>query len=48
MIYGVLCFAGSATIGILYSRALAGAVAFAMSMQILAIPLMWTAGRKSS
>ncbi|HTW64340.1 MAG TPA: MFS transporter [Bryobacteraceae bacterium] len=46
-VYGVLWFAGSATIGILYGRALSGAVAFAMSAQILAIPLLWTAGRKS-
>jgi MFS family permease len=47
-VYGLLWFAGSATIGILYGRALTGAVAFAVAVQLAAIPLLLIAGRKSS
>ena len=39
-VYGVLWFAGSSTVGILYGWSLAGAVAFAMTAQLAAIPLL--------
>jgi predicted MFS family arabinose efflux permease len=48
MVYGVLWFAGSATTGILYGRALTVAVAFAMAAQLAAIPLLWIVRRNPS
>jgi MFS-type transporter involved in bile tolerance (Atg22 family) len=39
-VFGVLWFAGSAAIGILYGRSLAAAVAFAVIAQLAAIPLL--------
>jgi len=38
--YGILWFAGSSAIGILYGRSLDSAVAFAMGTQLAAIPLL--------
>lgn len=39
--YGILWFAGSSVIGIVYGRSLASAVAFAVLCQLAAIPLLW-------
>jgi MFS family permease len=44
--YGVLWFAGSSAIGILYSWSLAAAVAFAITAQVAAIPFLLIARRK--
>jgi hypothetical protein len=44
--YGVLWFAGSSTIGILYGWSLAAAVAFAMAAELAAIPLLLIARRR--
>lgn len=46
MVYGVLWFGGSATIGLLYAHALPWAVSFAMAAQLCAIPLLWIVGRQ--
>src|SRR5579864_3773574 len=46
--YGVLWFAGSSAVGILYSWSLAAAVAFAMAAQVAAIPLLLFARRRSA
>lgn len=46
MVYGILWFAGSAAIGLLYSHALIWAVSFAMAAQLCSIPLLWMVGRK--
>ena len=45
-VYGVLWFAGSSAIGILYSWSLASAVALAIGAQLAAIPLLLIARRK--
>ncbi len=45
-VYGILWFAGSSAIGILYSWSLGAAVAFAMVAQAAAIPLLLIARRK--
>ena len=44
--YGVLWFAGSSAIGILYGWSLAAAVAFAMIAQVAAIPMLLIARRR--
>jgi MFS family permease len=44
--YGVLWFAGSSTIGILYAWSLLAAVAFAMAAELAAIPLLLIARRR--
>lgn len=44
--YGVLWFAGSSAIGILYERSLVSAVAFATVTQLAAIPLLLTIRRR--
>jgi hypothetical protein len=44
--YGVLWFAGSSTIGILYGWSLLAAVAFAMAAELAAIPLLLIARRR--
>ncbi len=44
--YGILWFAGSSTIGILYGRSLVSAVAFAVLAQLAAIPLLLMVGRR--
>ena len=44
--FGVLWFAGSSAIGILYGRSVAYAVAFAMATQLAAIPLLLMNRRK--
>jgi predicted MFS family arabinose efflux permease len=46
--YGLLWFAGSAAIGILYARSLAAVVALAMLAQLASIPLFAFAGRKTA
>ncbi|HYL38165.1 MAG TPA: MFS transporter [Bryobacteraceae bacterium] len=45
-VFGMLWFAGSAVIGILYGKSLAAAVAFAMIAQLAAIPLLLFVRRK--
>lgn len=47
-VYGILWFAGSAAIGILYSWSLVAAVIFAAGAQLAAIPLFATVARKHS
>jgi MFS family permease len=47
-IYGVLWFAGSSTIGILYGWSLIAAVAFAIVAEVAAIPLLLIARRRPS
>ena len=44
--YGILWFAGSSAIGILYGRSLTAAVAFAVIAQVAAMPLLWMVRRK--
>ena len=44
--YGILWFAGSSVIGILYGRSLVGAVAFAVGTQLAAIPLLLMVKRR--
>jgi MFS family permease len=44
--YGILWFAGSSAIGILYGRWLASAVIFAVVTQLAAIPLLLMVGRR--
>jgi MFS family permease len=44
--YGILWFAGSSAIGILYGRSLASAVAFAVAAQLAAIPLLLMVKRR--
>jgi MFS family permease len=44
--YGILWFAGSSAIGILYGRSLASAVIFAMAAQLAAVPLLLIVGRR--
>jgi MFS family permease len=44
--YGILWFAGSSAIGILYGRSLASAVTFAVVTQLAAIPLLLMVGRR--
>jgi MFS family permease len=44
--YGILWFAGSSAIGILYGRSLASAVTFAVVTQLAAIPLLLMIGRR--
>ncbi len=44
--YGILWFAGSSAIGILYGRSLASAVIFAMATQLAAIPLLLMVRRR--
>jgi MFS family permease len=44
--YGILWFAGSSVIGILYGRSLMGAVAFAVGTQLAAIPLLLLVKRR--
>jgi MFS family permease len=44
--YGVLWFAGSSTVGILYGWSLVAVVAFAMAAQLAAIPLLLIARRR--
>jgi len=44
--YGVMWFAGSSAIGILYGRSLGAAVALAIGAQLAAIPLLWIVRRK--
>lgn len=39
-VYGILWFAGSALMGLLYDRSRAGVVAFAVAAQLVAIPLL--------
>ncbi len=47
-VYGLLWFAGSAAVGILYGRSLAAVVAFSVTAQLTAIPLLLFAWRKSA
>jgi len=47
-VFGVLWFAGSSAIGILYGRSLLAAVIFAAAAQLAAIPLLLMVGRKST
>lgn len=44
--YGILWFAGSSAIGILYGRSLASAVIFAMATQLAAVPLLLIVRRR--
>jgi MFS family permease len=44
--YGILWFAGSSAIGILYGRSLVSAVIFAVLTQLAAIPLLLMVGRR--
>jgi MFS family permease len=44
--YGILWFAGSSAIGILYGRSLASAVTFAVVTQLAAIPLLLMVRRR--
>ena len=44
--YGVMWFAGSSTVGILYGWSLVAAVAFAMIAQLAAIPFLLIARRR--
>jgi MFS family permease len=44
--YGILWFAGSSAIGILYGRSLASAVIFAMAAQLAAVPLLLIVRRR--
>jgi len=46
--YGILWFAGSSLIGILYGRSLVVAVAFAVAAQVAAIPLLWIVRRRTA
>ncbi len=46
--YGILWFAGSSAIGILYERSIASAVIFAAAAQLAAIPLLLTIRRRSA
>lgn len=46
--YGVLWFAGSSMVGILYGWSLAAAVAFAMAAQLAAIPLLLISRRRAA
>jgi MFS family permease len=46
--YGILWFAGSSIVGILYGRSLVGAVTFAVGTQLAAIPLLLTVTRRSA
>jgi MFS family permease len=46
-VYGVLWFVGSAAMGLLYSRSILAVVAFAMTSQLLAVPLIAAARKKS-
>jgi MFS-type transporter involved in bile tolerance (Atg22 family) len=46
--YGVLWFAGSSTVGILYGWSLVAAVMFAMAAQLAAIPLLLVARRRAA
>ncbi len=41
-LYGVAWFAGSALMGLIYTKSLAGVIAFSLSAQIVAAPLFWT------
>jgi MFS family permease len=41
-VYGLLWFAGSATMGLLYGRSVFALVAFGMVCQLFAIPLLWS------
>lgn len=43
--YGILWFAGSSTIGMLYGRSLAVAVGFSVAAQVAALPLFWIVRR---
>ena len=45
-VYGVLWFVGSSAIGIIYGWSLIAAVAFAITAQIAAIPLLLIAPRR--
>lgn len=47
-VFGILWFAGSSAIGILYGRSLLAAVAFAAAAQLAAIPLLLMVGRKAA
>ena len=47
-VFGVLWFAGSSAIGILYGRSLVAAVVFAAAAQLAAIPLLLMVRRKSA
>jgi hypothetical protein len=44
--YGILWFAGSSAIGILYERSIASAVIFAAATQLAAIPLLLAIRRR--
>jgi MFS family permease len=46
--YGILWFAGSSAIGILYGKSLDSAVTFAVVTQLAAIPLLLMVGRRSA
>ena len=43
--YGLLWFAGSALMGVLYDRSLPALIAFSMSVQLLAVPVLFRVGR---
>jgi MFS-type transporter involved in bile tolerance (Atg22 family) len=43
--YGVLWFAGSALMGVLYDRSLPALIAFSMIVQLLAVPVLFRVGR---
>ena len=47
-VFGILWFAGSSAIGILYGWSLAAAVVFASAVQLSAIPLLFMVRRKSA
>jgi hypothetical protein len=47
-VFGILWFAGSSAVGILYGRSLLAAVVFASAAQLAVIPLLLTVGRKAA
>ncbi len=46
--FGIAWFLGSALMGVLYTRSLAGLVLFSVTAQLAALPVLWLAERKSS
>jgi MFS family permease len=44
--YGLLWFAGSALMGVLYDVSLPALIAFSMGVQLLAVPVLFRVGRK--
>lgn len=44
--YGVMWFLGSALMGVLYTRSVAGLVVFSVTMQLLSVPVFFAVGRR--